>query len=175
MHRPPPLPPGHHYLVQKRGNSLRELPAPPNPACRLWRAAGGRTLLAAGSGRGRCLRGVPAVRAEVASRPQSGEVLRGRPGRVAAAGGRPAAPARGSSSGPLPTALPRPSAVPGPAMSQPVTAATYVRSLRYGLLRQLADLLDPQEGWKRLAAAITDPAGESRYSQAHIRSAVAVP
>lgn len=54
-------------------------------------------------------------------------------------------------------------------MSQPVTAATYVRSLRYGLLRQLADLLDPQEGWKRLAAAITDPAGESRYSQAHIR------
>ncbi|XP_031445426.1 interleukin-1 receptor-associated kinase 4 [Phasianus colchicus] len=54
-------------------------------------------------------------------------------------------------------------------MSQPVTAATYVRSLRYGLLRQLADFLDPQEGWKRLAAAITDPAGESRYSQAHIR------
>ncbi|XP_010705591.1 interleukin-1 receptor-associated kinase 4 isoform X1 [Meleagris gallopavo] len=54
-------------------------------------------------------------------------------------------------------------------MSQPITAATYVRSLRYGLLRQLADLLDPQEGWKRLAAAITDPAGESRYSQAHIR------
>ena len=33
-----------------------------------------------------------------------------------------------------------------------------------------------EEGdWKRLAAAITDPAGESRYSQAHIRSAVAVP
>lgn len=38
MHRPPPLPPGHHYLVQKRGNSLRELPAPPTPAV----ARGGR-------------------------------------------------------------------------------------------------------------------------------------
>ncbi|XP_021240659.1 interleukin-1 receptor-associated kinase 4 isoform X2 [Numida meleagris] len=54
-------------------------------------------------------------------------------------------------------------------MSQPVTAGTYVRCLRYGLLRQLADFLDPQEGWKRLAAAITDPAGGSRYSQTHIR------
>ncbi|XP_009945410.1 PREDICTED: interleukin-1 receptor-associated kinase 4-like, partial [Leptosomus discolor] len=39
----------------------------------------------------------------------------------------------------------------------------------YGLMRRLADFIDPQEGWKKLAVDITDPSGESRYSQMHIR------
>ncbi|XP_025973486.1 interleukin-1 receptor-associated kinase 4 isoform X2 [Dromaius novaehollandiae] len=54
-------------------------------------------------------------------------------------------------------------------MSMPVTTSTYVRCLRYGLMRQLADFIDPQEGWKKLAVDITNPSGESRYNQMHIR------
>ncbi|XP_061217192.1 interleukin-1 receptor-associated kinase 4 isoform X3 [Neopsephotus bourkii] len=54
-------------------------------------------------------------------------------------------------------------------MSTPVTMSTYVRCLSYGLLRQLADFIDPQEGWKKLAVDITNPTGESRYNQMHIR------
>ncbi|XP_010004600.1 PREDICTED: interleukin-1 receptor-associated kinase 4 [Chaetura pelagica] len=54
-------------------------------------------------------------------------------------------------------------------MSKPVTSSTYVRCLGYGLMRQLADFIDPQEGWKKLAVDITNPSGESRYNQMHIR------
>ncbi|KAM7128275.1 interleukin-1 receptor-associated kinase 4 isoform 2-T6 [Ciconia maguari] len=54
-------------------------------------------------------------------------------------------------------------------MSKPVTASTYVRCISYGLMRRLADFIDPQEGWKKLAVDITDPSGESRYNQMHIR------
>ncbi|XP_010213831.1 PREDICTED: interleukin-1 receptor-associated kinase 4 [Tinamus guttatus] len=54
-------------------------------------------------------------------------------------------------------------------MSKRVTASTYVRCLGYGLVRQLADFMDPQEGWKRLAVDIREPSGESRYNQMHIR------
>ncbi|KAM9029472.1 interleukin-1 receptor-associated kinase 4 [Ara ararauna] len=54
-------------------------------------------------------------------------------------------------------------------MSAPVTMSTYVRCLSYGLMRQLADFIDPQEGWKKLAVDITNPTGESRYNQMHIR------
>ncbi|KAM4670742.1 interleukin-1 receptor-associated kinase 4 isoform 1-T1 [Amazona ochrocephala] len=54
-------------------------------------------------------------------------------------------------------------------MSTPVTMSTYVRCLSYGLMRQLADFIDPQEGWKKLAVDITNPTGESRYNQMHIR------
>ncbi|NXD08632.1 IRAK4 kinase, partial [Nothocercus nigrocapillus] len=54
-------------------------------------------------------------------------------------------------------------------MSKCVTASTYVRCLGYGLVRQLADFMDPQEGWKRLAVDIREPSGESRYNQMHIR------
>ncbi|NXK01910.1 IRAK4 kinase, partial [Herpetotheres cachinnans] len=54
-------------------------------------------------------------------------------------------------------------------MSKPVTTSTYVRCISYGLMRRLADFIDPQEGWKKLAVDITDPSGESRYNQMHIR------
>ncbi|XP_054055718.1 interleukin-1 receptor-associated kinase 4 isoform X1 [Rissa tridactyla] len=54
-------------------------------------------------------------------------------------------------------------------MSKPVTTSTYVRCLSYGLMRRLADFIDPQDGWKKLAVDITDPSGESRYNQMHIR------
>ncbi|XP_009485410.2 interleukin-1 receptor-associated kinase 4 [Pelecanus crispus] len=54
-------------------------------------------------------------------------------------------------------------------MSKPVTTSTYVRCISYGLMRQLADFIDPQEGWKKLAVDITNPSGESRYNQMHIR------
>ncbi|XP_051497485.1 interleukin-1 receptor-associated kinase 4 isoform X1 [Apus apus] len=54
-------------------------------------------------------------------------------------------------------------------MSKPVTSSTYVRCVSYGLMRQLADFIDPQEGWKKLAVDITNPSGESRYNQMHIR------
>ncbi|KAM6089580.1 interleukin-1 receptor-associated kinase 4 isoform 4-T9 [Theristicus caerulescens] len=59
-------------------------------------------------------------------------------------------------------------------MSKPVTTSTYVRCISYGLMRQLADFIDPQEGWKKLAVDITDPSGESRYNQMHIRSYIEV-
>ncbi|KAM9390120.1 interleukin-1 receptor-associated kinase 4 [Phaethornis superciliosus] len=54
-------------------------------------------------------------------------------------------------------------------MSKPVTTSTYVRCISYGLMKRLADFIDPQEGWKKLAVDITNPSGESRYSQMHIR------
>ncbi|XP_068789925.1 interleukin-1 receptor-associated kinase 4 [Struthio camelus] len=54
-------------------------------------------------------------------------------------------------------------------MSKSVTTSTYVRCLSYGLMRQLADFVDPQEGWRKLAVDITNPSGESRYNQMHIR------
>ncbi|NXC19702.1 IRAK4 kinase, partial [Corythaeola cristata] len=54
-------------------------------------------------------------------------------------------------------------------MNKPLTASTFVRGISYGLMRRLADFIDPQEGWKKLAVDITDPSGESRYNQMHIR------
>uniref|UniRef100_A0A8D2NLU5 IRAK4 n=1 Tax=Zosterops lateralis melanops TaxID=1220523 RepID=A0A8D2NLU5_ZOSLA len=60
-------------------------------------------------------------------------------------------------------------------MGEPVRDSTHVRCLSYGLVRRLAELIDPQEGWKKLAVDITNPAGESRYSQAHIRSHINAP
>ncbi|KAM6438054.1 interleukin-1 receptor-associated kinase 4 isoform 2-T2 [Liasis olivaceus] len=54
-------------------------------------------------------------------------------------------------------------------MSNSITPSTYVRSLGYGVMRQLADFIDPQEGWKKLAVDITDPSGAKRYNQMHIR------
>ncbi|XP_019398898.1 PREDICTED: interleukin-1 receptor-associated kinase 4 isoform X1 [Crocodylus porosus] len=54
-------------------------------------------------------------------------------------------------------------------MSKSVTPSTYVRCIGYGLMRQLADFLDPQEGWKKLAVDIKNPSGENRYNQMHIR------
>lgn len=60
-------------------------------------------------------------------------------------------------------------------MGEPVTDSTFVRRLSYGLVRRLAEFIDPQEGWKKLAVDITNPSGESRYSQVHIRSYIKVP
>lgn len=54
-------------------------------------------------------------------------------------------------------------------MSKTISPSTYVRNLSPGLLRQLADFLDPQEGWKRLAMDIRKSSGEPRYTQFHIR------
>lgn len=58
----------------------------------------------------------------------------------------------------------------GGGMSGAVGAATPVRRLPYGLLQRLAAYIDPQDGWRRLAADIVGPSGESRYTQLHIRS-----
>lgn len=60
-------------------------------------------------------------------------------------------------------------------MGEPVTDSTYVRCLSYGLVRRLAEFIDPQEGWKKLAVDITNASGESRYSQVHIRCYIKVP
>ncbi|KAG8542307.1 hypothetical protein GDO81_026985, partial [Engystomops pustulosus] len=54
-------------------------------------------------------------------------------------------------------------------MSKSISPATYVRNLSPGVLRELADFLDPQEGWKRLAMDIRKASGEPRYTQFHIR------
>ncbi|XP_069084932.1 interleukin-1 receptor-associated kinase 4 [Pleurodeles waltl] len=54
-------------------------------------------------------------------------------------------------------------------MDKSITPATYVRCLNFGLLRQLADFLDPLEGWRRIAVDIKTPSGEPRYTQLHIR------
>ncbi|KAM4748876.1 interleukin-1 receptor-associated kinase 4 [Rhinophrynus dorsalis] len=54
-------------------------------------------------------------------------------------------------------------------MSKEVTPSTYVRNLSHGLHRQLADFLDPQEGWKKIATDIQNCSGGPRYSQFHIR------
>ncbi|XP_053111423.1 interleukin-1 receptor-associated kinase 4 isoform X2 [Hemicordylus capensis] len=54
-------------------------------------------------------------------------------------------------------------------MNNSITPSMYVRCLSYGMMRQLADFIDPQEGWKKLAADIKEPSGANRYSQMHIR------
>ncbi|XP_070611967.1 interleukin-1 receptor-associated kinase 4 [Erythrolamprus reginae] len=54
-------------------------------------------------------------------------------------------------------------------MTNSITPSTYVRSLGYGMMRQLADFIDPQEGWKKLATDITDSSGAKRYNQMQIR------
>ncbi|CAH2278004.1 interleukin-1 receptor-associated kinase 4 [Pelobates cultripes] len=54
-------------------------------------------------------------------------------------------------------------------MSKAVTTSTYVRNLSLGLIRQLADFMDPQDGWKTIATDIWKPSGEPRYTQFHIR------
>lgn len=54
-------------------------------------------------------------------------------------------------------------------MNKTITSSTYVRCLNVGLIRQLADFIDPQEGWKKLAVDIKKPSGDSRYNQFHIR------
>ncbi|XP_073476047.1 interleukin-1 receptor-associated kinase 4 [Aquarana catesbeiana] len=54
-------------------------------------------------------------------------------------------------------------------MSNTVTPSTFVRNLSPGLFRQLADFLDPQDGWKTIAMDIKKASGEPRYSQFHIR------
>ncbi|XP_029471057.1 interleukin-1 receptor-associated kinase 4 isoform X4 [Rhinatrema bivittatum] len=54
-------------------------------------------------------------------------------------------------------------------MSKSISPSTYVRCLNFGVLRQLADFLDPQEGWKKIAVDIKKPSGEARYNQLHIR------
>ncbi|XP_039196640.1 interleukin-1 receptor-associated kinase 4 isoform X3 [Crotalus tigris] len=54
-------------------------------------------------------------------------------------------------------------------MTNSITPSTYVRSLGYGMMKQLADFIDPQEGWKKLAADITDSSGAKQYNQMQIR------
>ncbi|XP_069760019.1 interleukin-1 receptor-associated kinase 4-like isoform X4 [Narcine bancroftii] len=54
-------------------------------------------------------------------------------------------------------------------MNTSLNPKSYIRSLNYKLIRQLSDMLDPQDGWKKLAANIKKPSGEPRYSQLHIR------
>ncbi|XP_043084215.1 interleukin-1 receptor-associated kinase 4 isoform X2 [Puntigrus tetrazona] len=55
-----------------------------------------------------------------------------------------------------------------------VTRDTPVRKLRFSALRALSDLLDPQDTWRSVAADISRPSGEPRYSQQHIRRFEAV-
>nr|XP_003221322.2 PREDICTED: interleukin-1 receptor-associated kinase 4 [Anolis carolinensis] len=55
------------------------------------------------------------------------------------------------------------------AMNKPITPSTYVRCLGYGMVKQLADFIDPQEGWKKLAVDIKNPSGDNRYNQMHLR------
>ncbi|KAG8439749.1 hypothetical protein GDO86_005791 [Hymenochirus boettgeri] len=54
-------------------------------------------------------------------------------------------------------------------MNTVVTPSTYIRNLSHGMHRQLADFLDPQDGWKKIAVDIMKPSGEPRYTQFHIR------
>ncbi|XP_067906614.1 interleukin-1 receptor-associated kinase 4-like isoform X3 [Heterodontus francisci] len=54
-------------------------------------------------------------------------------------------------------------------MSKSLTPKSYIRHLNHGLIQKLSDMLDPQDGWKKLAASIKKPTGEPRYSQLHIR------
>ncbi|XP_062990048.1 interleukin-1 receptor-associated kinase 4 [Elgaria multicarinata webbii] len=54
-------------------------------------------------------------------------------------------------------------------MNNSIMPSTYVHRLGYGMMRQLADFIDPQEGWKKLATDIKNPSGASRYNQMHIR------
>ncbi|XP_059834318.1 interleukin-1 receptor-associated kinase 4-like isoform X2 [Hypanus sabinus] len=54
-------------------------------------------------------------------------------------------------------------------MNNSLNPQSYIRSLNHRLIRELSDLLDPQDGWKKLAVNIRKPSGELRYSQLHIR------
>uniref|UniRef100_A0ABM5GFX9 Interleukin-1 receptor-associated kinase 4 n=2 Tax=Pogona vitticeps TaxID=103695 RepID=A0ABM5GFX9_9SAUR len=54
-------------------------------------------------------------------------------------------------------------------MNNSITPSTHVRCLGYGMMKQLADFIDPQEGWKKLAVDIKNPSGTTRYNQMHIR------
>ncbi|XP_072257556.1 interleukin-1 receptor-associated kinase 4 [Pyxicephalus adspersus] len=54
-------------------------------------------------------------------------------------------------------------------MSNTITPSTFVRNLGPGLFRELADFLDPQDGWKVIAMDIQKASGEPRYTQFHIR------
>ncbi|XP_028666572.1 interleukin-1 receptor-associated kinase 4 [Erpetoichthys calabaricus] len=54
-------------------------------------------------------------------------------------------------------------------MSKPTTPSTYVRCLKPGMFRKLADFLDPQDAWKKIAMDIKKATGEPRYNQFHIR------
>ncbi|XP_072341319.1 interleukin-1 receptor-associated kinase 4-like isoform X3 [Scyliorhinus torazame] len=54
-------------------------------------------------------------------------------------------------------------------MNKPLTPKSYLRHLNHGLIQKLSDMLDPQDGWKKLAANIKKPTGEPKYSQLHIR------
>ncbi|XP_051886170.1 interleukin-1 receptor-associated kinase 4-like isoform X2 [Pristis pectinata] len=54
-------------------------------------------------------------------------------------------------------------------MNKSLNPKAYIRSLNHRLIRELSDILDPQDGWKRLAVNIKKPTGEPRYSQLHIR------
>ncbi|XP_059508436.1 interleukin-1 receptor-associated kinase 4 isoform X2 [Stegostoma tigrinum] len=54
-------------------------------------------------------------------------------------------------------------------MNKSLTPKSYIRHLNHGLIQELSDMLDPQDGWKKLAVSIKKPTGELRYSQLHIR------
>ncbi|KAG9342273.1 hypothetical protein JZ751_016775 [Albula glossodonta] len=54
-------------------------------------------------------------------------------------------------------------------MNKEITSVTFIRSLNHGRLRQLSDILDPQESWKKVLADIRKPSGELRYTQLHLR------
>ncbi|XP_078075963.1 interleukin-1 receptor-associated kinase 4 isoform X1 [Mustelus asterias] len=54
-------------------------------------------------------------------------------------------------------------------MSKSLTPQSYIRHLNHGLIRELSDMLDPHDGWRKVAVNIKKPSGEPRYSQLHIR------
>ncbi|XP_043565548.1 interleukin-1 receptor-associated kinase 4 isoform X1 [Chiloscyllium plagiosum] len=54
-------------------------------------------------------------------------------------------------------------------MNESLTPQSYIRHLKQGLIQELSDMLDPQDGWKKLAVSIKKSTGELRYSQLHIR------
>ncbi|XP_072915647.1 interleukin-1 receptor-associated kinase 4-like isoform X2 [Hemitrygon akajei] len=54
-------------------------------------------------------------------------------------------------------------------MNNSLNPKSYIRALNHRLIRELSDLLDPQDAWKKLAVNIRKPSGELRYSQLHIR------
>ncbi|KAJ7997859.1 hypothetical protein DPEC_G00216530 [Dallia pectoralis] len=56
----------------------------------------------------------------------------------------------------------------------PITSATFIRNLHYGVRRKVSDFLDPQEMWKEVLVSIETPTGEPRYSQQHLRRFEAV-
>lgn len=54
-------------------------------------------------------------------------------------------------------------------MSTSIDPNSYIRFLNHKFIHELADMLDPQDGWKKLAVNIKKTTGEPRYSQLHIR------